>query len=277
MPIKKTKIDILSEDYVVIGKFTDNLRMDAKEAQKIYNQIEKDFEKNLKKHEVKLPNNNTNDYFQLVFLYKHMREFIHKDVVSEFVKTMNTKAGSDCQVRQLALKGWYILVKNDKIPGTALRNPSGYHALWSVDEAKPSYLLSKRKRKSRLDAKTFEELKVIYNHKCATCGAEEGKLHPRETDKIVVLHQGHMNPKLELTIQNSIPQCESCNGIYKDYFIFDDNGRIKAINNPQFVLKSQQDVQEEILLILKEQFNLKEDANLECIIKESNDFILHKI
>lgn len=271
----ESNIGKLKEKFEVISKFTEDLKMDAKEAQQIFRQIEKDFEKNLKEHKVKLPGYNTNYYFQLVFLYKNKGKFIHKDVVSEFVKTMNTKAGSDCQVRQLAQQGWYVLVKNDEVPGTTLKTPSGYHTLFTTDEAKPSYLLALDKRKSRLEAKTFEELKKIYNNKCATCGAVEGKKHPREINKIVVLQQGHMNPRKELTIQNSIPQCESCNGTYKNYFIFNKNGRIISISNPQFVLKSEDDIQREIFLILKEKLNLKNESDIEEFVKNKiNNFMI---
>ena len=45
-------------------------------------------------------------------------------------------------------------------------------------------------------------------------------------NKTTKLEKGHMNPKLPLTLGNTIPHCSECNSQYKDKFIFNKLGRI---------------------------------------------------
>ena len=105
------------------------------------------------------------------------------------------------------------------------------------------------KRANRSAARNFEELVYVYDEKCATCGAKRGEIDWR-TGKKVKLQQGHMDPRKQLTLENMIPQCEYCNQTYQDYFRFNDNGRVIAINNPEIVLKSPIDIQDEMIEIL---------------------------
>ena len=90
---------------------------------------------------------------------------------------------------------------------------------------------------------------MAYDNRCATCGIEEGKKDPRN-EELVVLQQGHMNPREKLTLDNVIPQCQYCNQTYKDYFLFNENGRVIAVNNPLILLKSPKSIQDEMVRVL---------------------------
>ena len=189
---------------------------------------------------------------QMIFLYKYKNCFVHKDLVSEFVRKHKPNAGLDQQVRHLGTQNfWYVLNKGVKVPDTDEKVPSGYNYLVSIETPNPKSIKMVLKRAVRSAAKTFSELKYIYDGKCATCGAEEGKVDWR-TGKKVTLQQGHMNPRKSLTLENMIPQCEYCNQTYQDYFIFDENGRIIAVNNPEFLLKSPKFIQDEMFELLKD-------------------------
>ena len=59
-----------------------------------------------------------------------------------------------------------------------------------------------------------------------------------------------MDPRKNLTLDNTIPQCEYCNQTYLDYFRFDENGRVVAVNNPEILLKSPRDIQDEMITVL---------------------------
>lgn len=188
--------------------------------------------------------------FQLIFLYKHKGKLVHKDLISAFVRKHIPNAGLDQQVRHLSSQfGWNILNKSGKIPDEDITVPSGFHYLVSLETPNPKLVAQELKRVGRLGAKTFEQLKIAYGNKCATCGIEEGKKDSR-MDAIVKLQEGHMDPRKSLTLDNTIPQCQYCNQTYKDYFKFNEHGRVIAVNNPEILLQSPADIQDEMIQVL---------------------------
>lgn len=192
---------------------------------------------------------------QLILLLEYRKCFVHKDLISEFVRFHKPSSALDQQARHLGTQqNWYVLNKGAQVPDTEplIKVPSGYHYLVSIDFGNPKAIRDALKRSGRLGAKTFEHLKIVYNNRCATCGAEEGKKDFR-TNEIIHLQQGHMNPRKELTLDNTIPQCQYCNQTYKDYFLFDTEGRVVAVNNPLILLKSPKDIQDEMVKVLLEE------------------------
>ena len=197
--------------------------------------------------------------YQLIFLYKYMRCLVHKDLISAFVRKHIPTAGLDQQVRHLGTQyGWYVLNKSDKIPDEESKVPNGYHYLVTLESPNPRIIAESLKRQGRLAAKTFDELKITYDNKCATCGISEGKLDTR-INSIVTLQQGHMDPRKSLTLSNTIPQCQYCNQVYKDYFKFNEYGRVVAINNPEILLRSPRDIQDEMIQVLLKERQERED------------------
>ena len=187
---------------------------------------------------------------QLIFLYKHMNCFVHKDMVSRFVRQHIKNAALDQQVRHLGTQyGWYVLNKGAKVPNIDETVPSGYNYLVTIESPSPTILAAALKRAGRVAARDFFEIKMAYGNKCATCGREEGK-KDHKNQGTIVLQQGHMNPRLPLTLDNIIPQCQYCNQTYKDYFQFNEDGRVVAVNNPQILLSSPKDVQDEMITVL---------------------------
>ncbi len=190
---------------------------------------------------------------QLIFLLKHIKCLVHKDAVSNFVRRYLPNAAFDQQVRHLGTQlGWFVLNKAHKIPDTEEKVPSGYNYLVSIDTPNPKIIAIALKRAGRLSARNFEELKMAYGNKCATCGAEAGKKDVRD-GSVVTLEQGHMNPRKPLTLDNTIPQCKYCNSTYLDYFQFNEYGRVIAVNNPEILLKSPRDIQDEMIQVLLEE------------------------
>lgn len=187
---------------------------------------------------------------QLMFLYKYINCYVHKDVVSEFVRKYKPNAALDQQVRHLGTQLlWYVLNKGAKVPDKDERVPSGYNYLVSIETPNPKAIVLALKRSGRLAARSFEDLKLVYGGRCATCGIEEGKKDTRN-ELIVSLQQGHMNPRKPLTLENTIPQCQYCNQQYLDYFCFNEYGRVVAVNNPYILLKSPRDIQDEMIEVL---------------------------
>ena len=79
------------------------------------------------------------------------------------------------------------------------------------------------KRTTNIVAGDWDEKKEMYDNKCATCGSKEGESH-NHTNKIVKMEKGHKDPELDLTIENTIPQCNYCNKRFKDIYKFDNFG-----------------------------------------------------
>ncbi|MBQ8373990.1 MAG: hypothetical protein IJX98_00255 [Clostridia bacterium] len=264
MDIKK--VDLEDKDLI-----EDYLDIPISEIREVHNRLVFSYDAYLKDYGVKklwrdeLPDDCSDEEFislldakelQLIFLYKHLNCLVHKDLVSAFVRKYIKDAALDQQVRHLGSQYfWYVLNKGAKIPNADMIVPSGYNYLVSIEMPNPKAVAEALKRTGRLAARNFTELKLAYANKCATCGIEEGKKDPRN-ELIVSLQQGHMTPRKPLTLENTIPQCQYCNQTYKDYFQFNEFGRVIAVNNPLILLKSPKDVQDEMITVL-----LKEREN----------------
>ncbi|MDD2496161.1 MAG: hypothetical protein PHE29_13335, partial [Tissierellia bacterium] len=154
------------------------------------------------------------------------------------------------QARHLAQQsGWYIL------SGTRRDNEcrkygvnSGEYMLLSIEKPYPSF--SSIRRNDTLGVSSWEDLKAKYDYRCATCGSKEGEPNFFYSASVTTLQQGHKDPSKSLTIANTIPQCPFCNRASRNYFVFDNKGRVEKINDPLFVLRSEKDVQIAMLNIL---------------------------
>ena len=261
MEIKKIDFEdsALGEEY---------LNISCSEIRMLHNKIVNSYDKYLERYNVKKLWKDDLNYdcddcdfvaqldakeLQLIFLCKHTKCLVHKDIVSKFVRKHIKNAALDQQVRHLGSQYyWYVLNKGAKIPDSDITVPSGYNYLFSIELPNPIAVEAALRRVGRLGARDFGELKLAYLRKCATCGIEEGKKDYRN-EEIVVLQQGHMNPREPLTLENTIPQCQYCNQTYKDYFQFNVQGRVVAVNNPIILLKSPKSVQDEMITVLLEE------------------------
>ncbi len=234
-----------------IEKRGSHIYMSPEEISKWHKTLEDEHKTYLEKYGVKFYRPGVSKALWLIYLKKYERDLVHKDTISAFIQSINPKAGKDQQVRHLASDGWYVLNKGDKIPGSDKTVPSGYHMLVTTENPKPTFLFKSMKRAGRISAKNFKGLKITYDNRCATCGSQEGKPHFIEPDKRTELHQGHMNPHKALSLENSIPQCQICNAVYQDDYVFNEKGRVVAVASPRPVLKAEKQVIEEIKKALK--------------------------
>lgn len=220
--------------------------MSAEEIENWWTVLEREYNTHLRSYDVTLPQKGSSSALWLVFLKKHEGKLVHKDTISAFVNSVNPKAGKDQQVRHLASRGWYVLNKGDKFPKEDEIVPGGYHVLITTENPKPDFLWKALKRAGRISAQNFDQLKETYGNRCATCGSQEGRPHLLDPSKRTQLQQGHMNPHEKLTLENSIPQCQLCNGVYQDDYVFDSKGRIIAVASARPVLQAEEKVKEQI-------------------------------
>lgn len=248
--------------------------MNNKEEIKIkYNALLKQYKKNLEKYNVKMPNlykgrNYTLNALVLVYLYSKIGQIVSKQELTDYLRTMGFDINDVQQARHLAQQsGWYILSgKRGDYECNTLGIRSGEYMLKTIEEPYPSY--KSLKRTESLNASSWEDLKKMYNDRCATCGSKDKEpnfLYPAST---TILQQGHKDPSKPLTIDNTIPQCQFCNRASRNYFVFDNKGRVEKIYDPHFVLRSEKEIQLIMLQLLIEG-NLPEARKIiEIIDKE---------
>jgi len=242
----------------MINKYIkNNLNMDFDQAETYLN-LKKEYDMYLKPAGVKFPKIGSAKYYWLLILYEYKGFFIPKEEIAIFTKK-HKKVSGDQQVRHLAADGWYSLNKNERLPNTNLITPRGHHMLFTVEMTKPNYLRTQNRRLTRIHCSNFEELKELHNHSCATCGNKEGEPDRNNITKMVTLQQGHKDPRLDLTIDNCIPQCDYCNQTYKGDYIFNDEGRIVGIATLNTVMKADADLKKEIYNYLLGEYLQKED------------------
>ncbi len=225
------------------------------ELKKYYNEIENSWEKYLKKDNVKMPKllvgkRYTINSLVLVYLYSKLGEKVSKQELTEFLKLMGIESNDVQQARHLAQQsGWYILSgTREDSECKKFEIAPGEYMLKTIIEPYPSY--KKLKRTESLNVDSWDGLKSIYDYRCATCGSKEGEKNFLYPASNTTLQQGHKDPSKPLTIDNTIPQCQFCNRASRNYFVFDNKGRVEKINDPQFVLRSNNEVQKEMLRLL---------------------------
>lgn len=221
-----------------------------------YNEINEAWEKYLKDVKVKpikLKKSNgsyTIDALVLIYLYDNIKKPISKEELTAFLRNMGYETNDVQQARHLATqKGWYIISgSRGDIECNEYNVSKAEYMLMSITEPYPQY--DGIRRSEQLKSSSFDELKKHYHNRCVSCGSKENEknyLYPNSTTQ---LQQGHKNPKKPLSMDNIIPQCQFCNGASKDFFVFDNKGKVEKISNPQFVLKSDEEVQLEMLKLL---------------------------
>ena len=197
----------------------------------------------LARHGVKLPRANSCKRVWLSMLYHFRDREVHKDEISDAVRREFPDAARDQQVRHLKRDGWNI--ETGKEPGSHRLDPY---------TASPTLQIDQARRRAVLHDEDFNERKIAFGFRCATCGASEGEPDPRYGGDKVELQQGHRDPhKPSDDHENIIPQCANCNRAYKDHFVFDEKGRVRAVASVDPVKRASKSVRRKIFEFLKNQ------------------------
>ena len=205
--------------------------MNDKEVQKIWDVIAENHKKHLVNKGVKLPilkdkNGYTKNALVLIRLskdYPHTK-IVSKAELTNFMKQFYPEINDVQQARHLSMQsGWNIL------SGTRGDNkekvPAGSYKLVDLENPYPAFVLERREGFTG----NWEEIKEIYNYRCASCGSKENEGHLFRKGIKVKLQKGHMNPALPLQKGNIIPQCQICNRPDRNRWIYDKTGRVIKI------------------------------------------------
>lgn len=231
------------------------------EVENLYFELKKEWESNLKKDGVKFPrlkrgDSFTKDALVLVYLYKKYGKKVTKTELTSFIQQYYPETNDVQQARHLAAqKGWFILSGTRGDFEAKERNiHPGEYMLASLEKCYPNF--TQQRRDYNLEsADGWEKLKKSYDYRCATCGSKEGESNFHYPSSITKLQKGHMNPERPLESGNIIPQCEKCNRPDRNYFVYNEKGRVIKIADPKFVFKSNERVQREIFELLKRKYS----------------------
>lgn len=219
------------------------------EIQRTYDLVADYHAKHLEELGVKLPGlrKSNGDYvlsaLTLVYLARGYPDVktVSKSELTQFMRQYVPDINDVQQARHLAAQsGWYILSGTRK-DGRDMNIQPGEYRLISLEEAYPGFNSQRRVDLSSPDY--WEQLKAAYGYRCACCGSKEGEPNIHWPDTITVLQKGHMDPSKPLGPGNLIPQCVKCNQPARDFWIFDDKGRVVAVANPTVVDRSSESVQ----------------------------------
>lgn len=216
--------------------------MTEKEIREQYKLIKEYHEKYLEGHGVQLPNLERNGEFTkdalvLAYLSRNYPDtaIVSKDELTEFIRRFDPKVNDVQQARHLAAqKGWYILSGTRK-DNESLGLKDGEYKLKTLEQCYPGF--TRQRREFLAGDDYFEELKKQYDYRCATCGSKEGEQHRYWKNTKTILQKGHMDPSKPLEPGNIIPQCEKCNRADRNYWIYDEKGRVVGIANEKVVDK----------------------------------------
>lgn len=205
-----------------------------------YSIISQYHENYLKKFGVTLPNlykgnSYTKDALVLVYLAQGYPEtrVVSKSELTEFIKQFYPETNDVQQARHLgAQKGWFILSGTRK-DNTSISIPAGSYKLESLEKCYDGF--TAERREELFSGDYWESLKKSYEYKCACCGSQEGKKHRYWKNITVTLQKGHKDPSKPLEEGNIIPQCESCNRPDRNYWVYDDKGRVVGIANEKVI------------------------------------------
>lgn len=193
----------------------------------------------------------TKDALVLIYLVQDYpnTKIVSKKELTTFIRIYDSNINDVQQARHLAAQnGWYILsgTRNDL---ASMKLKKGEYKLVSLEKAYPNF--NKERRCETEGDDYFENLKQIYDYRCATCGSKEGEPNFMWKNTITVLQKGHMDPNKPLEPGNIIPQCDKCNRADRNYWIFDAKGRVIKIANAKVVDRCSKKVKEEIYERLK--------------------------
>jgi len=224
-----------------------------------------DYKAHLKADGIKLPAERTAKWRQLAVLKHFQGEAVHKDDVSMLIAKLTGKPASDQQVRHLKTQGgWYVLNRGDvyvdgeteanyHVNGDGLNrgdvyvdgetethNPDGCHVLITTTRAHPNATLGRR---AAVEKGEWEKILEEYDHRCASCGTRIGEYHRFDSSfKVETLERGHMDTNKPLDAGNIIPQCRWCNRTARGDFVFDLQGRPRAVASVRPVSRADREV-----------------------------------
>lgn len=239
------------------------------EIQRTYDLVADYHAKYLAQYGVKLPQlrRASGEYQQIALVLVYLArgypdvKTVSKSELTQYMRRYVPGINDVQQARHLAAQhGWYILSGTRK-DGQDVNLLPGEYRLVSLEKAYPGFSGQRRVDWSAPDY--WAQLKAAYGYRCACCGSKEGEPNIHWPSTITVLQKGHMDPAKPLGPGNVIPQCTRCNQPARDFWVFDDKGRVVAVANPQVIDRSSESVQFRIYEKLYRKYGGRDPAEVD--------------
>ena len=242
-------------------------KLTDKKIKECYDLIKKYHKTYLLKCGVKLPElkhagKYTKDALALVYLAEGYpnTSIVSKTELTEFIKSFYPKTNDVQQGRHLgAQNGWFILsgTRNDNY---SLKLKPGEYKLHSLKKPYPGY--SPKRREYTANEDNWEKLKAAYDYRCACCGSKENEPHRYWKNTLTKLEKGHKDPRKPLKAGNIIPQCGKCNRPDRNYWIYDNKGRVIGVANATVIDKCTESLKKEIYQRLYRKYGGKSPSKI---------------
>ncbi len=230
-------------------------KLKAMEIKRIYNLLKQYHDRYLAKHGVVFPRlklgaGYTKDALTLVYLtqdYPNTRP-VSKAELTSFIRFYYPNVNDVQQARHLGeQKGWYIAAGGRDNKEVHLER--GDYQLVTLEKPYPRFHMERN-----IIPENWEQIKTLYDYRCATCGSKEGEANWRYPNTITRLQKGHRDPNKQLSAENVIPQCQKCNRPDRNNWVYDEKGRVVKLANPSVIKNSDPDVRWKVYKILYDEF-----------------------
>jgi hypothetical protein len=168
-------------------------------------ELEDNWNKHLKKHDVVLPRKGSKQRCVIIALYANLGRSLTQDQIVGWMFE-NFELIYDRQGRHLAAKGWYIITGKARATNMEIGCDMKDGELKLVSVTEPNPIFIERLKQKRIMGMVgddwegkLEEFKIA-GRGCAVCGR-----HLDSYDK------GHLDPELPYTVENIVPMCVDCN------------------------------------------------------------------
>jgi hypothetical protein len=173
----------------------------------------------------------TKDALVLVYLAQGYPDtwWITKKELTDFVRLYHPDTNDVQAGRHLGMqRGFYIVSsrRGNYLPEGAPPPKGDSYLLVTLEKPHPAFVPKRRSSNADSD---LETVKQKYDYRCATCGSKEGEANLRYKNQRTQLQQGHRNPKLPLEGENIIPQCQFCNRADRNWWVYDERGRVVGV------------------------------------------------
>ena len=128
-------------------------------------ELQEEWAKHLKQHDVKLPKKNSQSRIALLVLFVNINKAMDIDEIKKIVKYLigtTLEGGDPCQVRHFSTQRGLNIIKEGK-----------KFKLVSMEDPFPGFI--KDKRSTKLTDELWEELKEEYDNMCVNCGSKPSK------------------------------------------------------------------------------------------------------
>ena len=221
----------------------------------VYEMVKEYHEKYLIKFGVKLPKlkdskgNFTKDALVLCYLARFYPStvLVTKKELTQFIRKFDENVNDVQQARHLgAQKGWFISAGGRD--NVHVHN-SGEYRLISLELPYPHF------KGHRINSSgDWGNVKQQYGNRCATCGSKEGERNFHYPNTITKLQKAHIDSSKPLEAGNIFPQCQKCNMAYRDFWVFDERGRVRSLAKASLVKRWGKEIKIELYKILYKEF-----------------------